>query len=334
MFSIPLITMQADPADADEDAIVKMVGYKRYRGIEVLMFLVYLCTAGAAWLVGYWKPDWLLKVTCYVVPLPFAQYVFVTRESGGTDVEFVESVAVSTPGELGHDVMPFDSEDTGDVSLLLSHNRSEPSETITFFMHRNIRFIYDDRSNLFRRVVAFDSRTTIQKLHAVSQNPPLAGDARNFNYALYGKNNIDVPIKPYFTIFVQEVLDPFYIFQLFAVLLWFYEFYIYYAICIVVISGVSIIINLRETRRNLTNLHNMVKFIGTARFCASGLASNDNQVRVVDSTELLPGDIVDIPAEGMVLSFDAVLIQGGVVVNESMLTGLFSFFIFSSDLAR
>lgn len=39
------------------------------------------------------------------------------------------------------------------------------------------------------------------------------------------------------------------------------------------------------------------------------------------STELVPGDIIAIPANGMVMPCDAILFQGTCVVNESMLTG-------------
>lgn len=39
------------------------------------------------------------------------------------------------------------------------------------------------------------------------------------------------------------------------------------------------------------------------------------------STELVPGDVISIPANGMVMPCDAVLVQGTCIVNESMLTG-------------
>lgn len=39
------------------------------------------------------------------------------------------------------------------------------------------------------------------------------------------------------------------------------------------------------------------------------------------STELVPGDVISVPANGMVMPCDAVLVQGTCIVNESMLTG-------------
>lgn len=39
------------------------------------------------------------------------------------------------------------------------------------------------------------------------------------------------------------------------------------------------------------------------------------------STELVPGDVIIIPTNGMVMPCDAAVLQGTCVVNESMLTG-------------
>lgn len=42
------------------------------------------------------------------------------------------------------------------------------------------------------------------------------------------------------------------------------------------------------------------------------------------STELVPGDVIVIPGNGMTMPCDAVLIRGTCIVNESMLTGCIS----------
>ncbi len=39
------------------------------------------------------------------------------------------------------------------------------------------------------------------------------------------------------------------------------------------------------------------------------------------TTELVPGDVILVPARGCVMMCDAVLLSGNAIVNESMLTG-------------
>lgn len=47
----------------------------------------------------------------------------------------------------------------------------------------------------------------------------------------------------------------------------------------------------------------------------------NGQTLRLNSDQLVPGDIVCIPAHGGILQFDGVLMNGTVIVNESMLTG-------------
>ena len=44
-----------------------------------------------------------------------------------------------------------------------------------------------------------------------------------------GPNSIDVPVKPYFVLLLEEVLHPFYIFELLATIFWCFTQYYYYA---------------------------------------------------------------------------------------------------------
>ena len=41
----------------------------------------------------------------------------------------------------------------------------------------------------------------------------------------------------------------------------------------------------------------------------------------MSSTELVPGDVINIPLGGVMMPCDAVLLNGTAIVNESMLTG-------------
>lgn len=44
-------------------------------------------------------------------------------------------------------------------------------------------------------------------------------------------------------------------------------------------------------------------------------------VRVISPSELVPGDIIEIPRTGLIMNADAILLTGNCIVNESMLTG-------------
>ena len=57
----------------------------------------------------------------------------------------------------------------------------------------------------------------------------------------------------------MQVLHPFYLFQLCSVLLWFLDDYYVYSSCIFVISAISIVVSLYETKKQSVTLANMVK---------------------------------------------------------------------------
>lgn len=56
-----------------------------------------------------------------------------------------------------------------------------------------------------------------------------------------------------------------------------------------------------------------------------GMTSDEGEE--VDSEQLVPGDLIVIPAHGCTMHVDAVLLHGSCIVNESMLTGLCGFFL-------
>lgn len=65
---------------------------------------------------------------------------------------------------------------------------------------------------------------------------------------LYGLNSIHVEVKSYWELFRTEIVNPFYLFQIFSVTLWCFDDYYYYASCVLFLTAVSIFCSLRETR--------------------------------------------------------------------------------------
>ncbi|NXC61782.1 AT132 ATPase, partial [Aleadryas rufinucha] len=133
---------------------------------------------------------------------------------------------------------------------------------------------------------------------------------------IYGPNLIEVPVKSYPQLLVEEVLNPFYIFQVLSMVLWVCDAYYYYAACIFLISTFSLGLSLHETRKQSTTLRNMARMSVHVR-----VRRPSGEELVLSSAELVPGDCIRLPADGALLPCDAALLTGECMVNESLLTG-------------
>ncbi|MCO5601263.1 hypothetical protein L7F22_055382 [Adiantum nelumboides] len=141
-------------------------------------------------------------------------------------------------------------------------------------------------------------------------------DAERDRKTLFGSNVIDIESKSTFALLVDEVLHPFYIFQIASVILWSMDNYYYYAICIVAISCASIITTLIETRNTVRRMREM------SRFSCKVNVLREGRWTVRESTDMVPGDIYDVAENGLLLfPADSVLLNGDAIVHESMLTG-------------
>lgn len=66
---------------------------------------------------------------------------------------------------------------------------------------------------------------------------------------LYGLNDMEIRVQSVLALVLLELLNPFYVFQIFSLAVWFSEKYYYYTIAIVVMSTFGITFTVRQTRR-------------------------------------------------------------------------------------
>jgi cation-transporting ATPase 13A3/4/5 len=76
----------------------------------------------------------------------------------------------------------------------------------------------------------------------------------------FGPCNIEVPVRSVPSLLVEEILNPFYLFQIFSMALWFWDGYRLYAGCILIISVSSAATSLTDTLRNLKNIRKMAHY--------------------------------------------------------------------------
>lgn len=261
-------------------------------------------SAGIIFLLGKWLPSLQRLLIYRQTSLDQASKVVVQNQFG--EEELIDIDTVSFNGSFSH---IFENEKK-------NHNGFKKDiflKEVKRFQYRFITFLLNPATGSFQTLHSWkdnrweepallhkglDSQTLIERM------------------TLFEKNELEIPQKPLVSLLVEEVLHPFYIFQVFSIILWCFEQYHIYAASIFLISSFSVVSALIQTRENWQQLREMSRFVCPVQVCRNGIWST------ICSTELVPGDLYDISSqEFSIFPCDSVLLQGDCIVNEGMLTG-------------
>uniref|UniRef100_A0A4W5MDL8 Polyamine-transporting ATPase 13A3 n=1 Tax=Hucho hucho TaxID=62062 RepID=A0A4W5MDL8_9TELE len=303
-------------------------GYRPCPWKMVLVGVGAVCTGGLLFLVLYWLPEWGVRGTCTRTPFIMEAQTLLLRSTDEFRRWFRAKVHVMlAPGKR-----PFDSVDllsplhipNGDsihsFSALQDEHQGKYVQPVQvrYFIHHSTKYYWNDLLQNFEVFKGLeDVRVTCSSIHT-DHSSGLSKLLQDYRRLFFEVNEIAVRVPSVFKLLIKEVLNPFYIFQLFSVILWSIELYYYYAAAIVFMSVISIATSLYTVKKQYIMLHDMV---ATHSIVRVSVCRGTLDVEEAMSTELVPGDVIVIPSNGMIMPCDAVLVHGNCIVNESMLTG-------------
>ncbi|XP_051029705.1 polyamine-transporting ATPase 13A2 isoform X2 [Phodopus roborovskii] len=284
--------------------------------------------AGIPWLLFRWKPLWGVRLRLRPCSLAHAETLVIEiRDKEGSSRQlFTVQVQTEAVGEGSLELPPqaqaeegrsqtavgVPAEDTWEDTAQL-HRQKETKQVLRYYLLQGQRYVWLETQQAFCQVSLLDCGRTCDDMHCSRSGLGLQDQA--VRKAIYGPNVITIPVKSYLQLLADEALNPYYGFQAFSIALWLADHYYWYALCIFLISAISICLALYKTRKQSVTLRDMVKLSVRVQVCRPG---GDEWV---DSSELVPGDCLVLPQEGGVMPCDAVLVAGECVVNESSLTG-------------
>ncbi|XP_044066516.1 cation-transporting ATPase 13A2 isoform X4 [Siniperca chuatsi] len=302
------------PSTSQQDPLLSPKSHMDVQGYKWVRWQVWVCRLAAVLSLGlllivfHWRPRLAVLARCCSCPLALADILLIKDSCGQQHVvevstEEMEEGSLELLGELE------DTEWRDTVQLY-----KKEKTLLRYYLFEGLRYIWLDRKGVFCRVSVLNEDWTCKDLYGFQKG--LSHLEQNLRRHMFGPNLIDVPVKPCMKLLFEEVLNPFYVFQLLSITLWMIDQYIIYAICIFIISIVSISISLYEIRKQSITLRNMAQLVTNVT-----VRRSSGVEECVSSVELVPGDCLIIPQEGLLLPCDAALLAGECLVNESMLTG-------------
>ncbi|KAK7132311.1 hypothetical protein R3I93_018761 [Phoxinus phoxinus] len=312
-----------DASSPDTEPLIKdprpkdlsTVSHMDVQGYRWVCWKVWLCRIGAVCSAGLllvlfnWRPRLGILARCKSCPISMADVLLLKDRYGQQFVVDVRKEEIEE-GSLEFTVGEADEYEWRDTVQL----HSEKKTLLRYYVFEGMRYIWIARKGAFCKASILNEGWTCADLHGRQQG--LSRADQSTRKQIFGANIIDVPVKSYLELLFEEVLNPFYVFQVFSIILWMSDRYYYYAACIFIISLISIAVSLYQIRKQSTTLHRMARLVVNIT-----VRRDTGEEECINSEELVPGDCVLIPAEGLLLPCDAALLAGECMVNESMLTG-------------
>uniref|UniRef100_A0A023F2U2 Cation-transporting ATPase n=1 Tax=Triatoma infestans TaxID=30076 RepID=A0A023F2U2_TRIIF len=320
----------ADYINYGMDDQMEIKGFVKDKVRSCIIWIFIVLTVGTLRLVFHWWPHWMLYATHRPSSLDIAEKVLVIeRYQQKHKCYHVKNIKIITSHST-RECIKEDDQNTWDQHLLMELEKLETTklsvhmsggyfkemDTVRLFKCKKITYVWDPDENIFYKLRGLDLNIAASALHL---HKGLSASQQFFRRAVYGANEIIVPMRSITALLLLEVLNPFYIFQIFSFILWMVDDYVYYALAILFMSCCSISVAVAQTRRNQINLSSRVHSRDVASIVRGN--SGENEVIIIPTEQLVPGDVLVLPSHGCIMHCDAVLLTGNCIVNESMLTG-------------
>ncbi|KAM4771102.1 putative cation-transporting ATPase 13A4 [Rhinophrynus dorsalis] len=300
-----------------EENEMEIFGYRISAPWIILCVIGYCISGGILLLLFYWMPEWSVWANCVPSSLEKANVILLRSTDGSNKYTrkkvrwlSLEKFKASLTDGPGCSVI-------SDKNSLMNRAIRKPAMKVKFIRVQKIRYVWDYSKKNFQKIGTLEEEHSCFSIHS-KYGSGLTKDEQDIRRFVCGPNTIEVEVAPLWKLFINKVLNLFYVYQGFTVVLWLAEGYLGYAIAILLLCFCTITLSLMELRQQSVKLRDLVKEHNNMKVT---VCRRNNDCSEVESRHLVPGDVIVLSGKNFFLSCDAILINGTCIMNEGMLTG-------------
>ncbi|KAI0300122.1 endoplasmic reticulum Ca-transporting P-type ATPase [Multifurca ochricompacta] len=294
------------------------VSIPRWRHLYAVPFLPFYPLLAYAYYIKY--DEWLKSeewtfLACVLLGAGHSLSFLVTRWSAKAKAWVTTRKARSLAEADCIRILPAPHRGQGEIVSLL---KRVPSDHATYsFSYQQDTYSVHSVEPITFGLLPYPS-STHPPLATYRQPPGLKASGLPALQSMYGKNEFNIPIPSFTSLFSDHATAPFFVFQVFCVALWMLDEYWYYSLFTLFMLVVFECTVVWQRLKTLTEFRTM----SVAPFPIQ--VFRDSKWSVLQSDDILPGDVVSLVRSHQSetnIPADILLVQGTCIVNEAMLSG-------------
>jgi cation-transporting ATPase 13A3/4/5 len=220
----------------------------------ILFIILNICTIGIINFFVAWFPKLILYIYYSYTELPNATHLGIFNKID-QEFEVVEIKIIDLP--------PIDYDSPLSIVKRFNLNIEKYAKQITVFEYKLFNYIYSQAIDTFEAIYyrIKSPYHDIVENYSTGLNP----NEVLFMKKIFGVCDIDIKINSCGKILFDELTDPFYLFQLYSIILWYCTQYYYYATVIVVLAILSLTLSTYGTYKNLKKIQEISRYSCTVR---------------------------------------------------------------------
>ena len=185
------------------------------------------------------------------------------------------------------------------------------------FTFKLFNYIYNPFTNAFNSVKYSIYCSKEQIFEYMSKG--LTKDEREYQNLIYGECDLNFKINQFFLQLFLTTCKFFFIFQVYSIILWLATNYYAYSTAIAIMTIYDLLEETITTLSNLKDIRKISKYSIKVKIYQKN--TNNSEIVEKESTNLVPGDVFELPEDGEAIPCDCILLSGSIIINEAMLTG-------------
>ena len=256
--------------------------------------------------------EWTFVYTILIVSLNF---LFWLMPHWNLDINSrFNYVKVNSIPEASHiKITPAPNTGAGEICPISRETFPDGEVQVSFLFQKRRHLFHKDTGKFSPPEFLVDASPTLSEFQT---SRGLKGDLEKLRRQ-YGSNRFDIPVPTFLELFKEHAVAPFFVFQIFCVALWCMDDQWYFSLFSLFMLVSFEMTTVFQRRTTMTEFQTM----GIKPYLL--YVFRDGKWTQLETTELLPGDIVSVTrtAEDSALPCDLLLLDGSAIVNEAMLSG-------------